>query len=105
MKTEDDLWLNDGVDDLADVKPARGSDSGGHIGCPKSWFNKVIKAAHGKHDIAVAMYLYHWHIVRKRRTVPVPNGDLDRLGIKRNAKYRALERLEKAGLIAVRHRH
>jgi hypothetical protein len=37
----------------------------------------------------------------KSPTFPVPNGQLEQHGVSRYAKYRALARLERAGLITV----
>jgi hypothetical protein len=103
-----DLFLEG--DDLAGVRPAparrgafsRHNDDQRHIGCPLSWFRLVFPVVRGKNELAVAIYLYRLRALRHSRTVAVPNGFLAELGIERHAKYRALDRLEAAGLITVR---
>jgi hypothetical protein len=89
-------------DDFADVQPMAVREV--HMGCPKSWLKRVFVAVHGKHELMVALYLYHWHVVRKSRTIAVTNGELAELGIRRTSKYRALDRLERAGIIKIKRR-
>jgi hypothetical protein len=71
------------------------------MGAPRSWLKQAQLAAKGKCDLAVALHLYHWHIVRKSRTISVSNGELAEFGVDRFDKYHALERLEAVGLIKV----
>jgi hypothetical protein len=56
----------------------------------------------GKHELAVALYIYRLRIVCGSRTVTVPNAFLTALGIDRHAKYRALQRLPAAGIITIK---
>jgi hypothetical protein len=52
---------------------------------------------------AVAIYVWKLHVVRgHRKTFDMPNGELGKLGISRQTKYRALELLAKAGIIGAR---
>jgi hypothetical protein len=47
------------------------------------------------------VWLLHLAWKVKSPTFPVPNGQLEQHGVSRYAKYRALVRLERAGLITV----
>jgi hypothetical protein len=103
----DDLWLKDQPDDLVDLPVARtertGADASRHIGCPLSWFTLVFPVVRGKNELAVALCLYRLRMVQRSRTVTVSNvGLLAELGIDRFAKYRALQRLAKAGIITIK---
>jgi hypothetical protein len=73
-----------------------------HIGCPLSWFSLVFPVVKGKHELAVALYVYRLRVVCGSRTVAVPNAFLTGLGIDRHAKYRALERLAAAGILTIK---
>jgi hypothetical protein len=101
----DELWIK-GPDDLA-VEPARRSrvatDMSRHIGCPLWWFQLVFPVVCGKNELAVALYIYRLRTVRRSRTIVVTNERLlAELGINRFAKYRALQRLAKAGIITIK---
>ena len=104
----EDLWLPGppGLDDieLAVTQAVPVQRGPGHIGCPLSWYKKAYAASRGKNDLTVALFLYRWHSVRKSRTLPTPNAELAELGVDRAAKWRALARLEKAGLVKIRRR-
>jgi hypothetical protein len=77
-----------------------------HIGCPLSWFNLVFPIVRGKNELAVALFLYRLRAVNRSRTVSVTNGGLlAELKIDRFAKYRAIKRLEDAGIVAVDRRN
>lgn len=101
----EDLFL--GGDDLAGAKPVATKTPrrrhGKHLGAPYSWLKLAYAASRGKGDAYVALHLYHWHIIRKSRTVIVSNAELEEFGITRYEKYRSLERFEQAGLIRVVH--
>ena len=77
-----------------------------HIGCPLSWFNLVFPIVRGKNELAVALFL----IVYARSTeagqcrLPMAAG-LAELRFDRFAKYRAIKRLEDAGIVAVDRRN
>jgi hypothetical protein len=83
------------------TKHARHSTSR-HIGCPLSWFRLVFPVVHGKNELAVALFIYRLCAVHRSKTVAVANAHLlSELGIDRFAKYRALQRLAKVGLITI----
>ena len=74
-----------------------------HIGCPLSWFKRVLPVVRGKNELAVALYLYRLRTVQHRQTVVVSNAPLlAELGIDRYAKYRALRRLAGAGIVTLK---
>jgi hypothetical protein len=73
-----------------------------HIGCSISWLLRVTPAVKGKNELVVAIYLQRRRVVcGNRKTIDIPNGELERLGVTRWVKYRTLENLEKAGIITV----
>ena len=45
--------------------------------------------------------LYRRCLILRCRTVTLPNGELDKLGVGRNTKYRALATLKEAGAITI----
>jgi hypothetical protein len=111
---DDSLWVDDGVDDLADVgsAPRRGRKTAPteatarHIGCPLWWFRAVHPVVRGKNELVVAMFLYRQSVIQKSRTITVANVCLmDEMGVGRFAKYRAIKNLEDAGLVTVRRRN
>jgi hypothetical protein len=65
---------------------------------------KAFKAL-GNPKAMVRVWLLHRVWKRKSRTVTAPNGELERLGVSRNIKLRALRQLEAGGLISIDHRH
>ena len=69
---------------------------------PLEWFRLACRLP-GK---AAALAVVIWHLARLRKsdTLVLTQTSLDEFGISRQAKYRALERLEAAGLIAVQRR-
>ena len=109
---KEDLWIET-ADDPLDVRiptarpkatkvSSSNSSKGGHIGCPLSWFRLVFPVVRGKNELAVALWLYRLRSIRRSRTITVSNSPLAELGIDRFAKYRALRRLAKAGLIRIK---
>ena len=52
----------------------------------------------------VLNYIYYRVWAEGQRTIPLPNQTLAGMGVDRRTKYRALQRLERAGLIRVEHR-
>jgi hypothetical protein len=51
--------------------------------------------------LAVGLVLWRLHGAVKSKTVSLSNGEVEALGVDRNAKSRALRDLERAGLITV----
>jgi hypothetical protein len=104
----EDLWM-EAPDDLAAAgTPRRRRGRGGagvsrFIGCPLSWFMLVFQVVRGKNELAFALYLYRLRMIRHSGTVKVSNSRLlTELGIDRYAKYRALRRMEQAGIITLK---
>jgi hypothetical protein len=65
----------------------------------------VFPIVRGKNELAVALFLYRLHTVRRSRTVKLSNERLmAEIGIDRYAKYRALRRLANAGIITIKRR-
>jgi hypothetical protein len=59
------------------------------------------KVLRGTKQFLVWLYLFHRVWADKRRTVALPNQTLSTWGVGRREKYKALRKLEAAGLIAV----
>jgi hypothetical protein len=75
------------------------------VGCPMAWLEQVLPLVRGESQLAVALLLYRrWVLCGRRRTFDFPNGDLNKLNIKRATKHCALAKLEQAGLIDVERR-
>ena len=66
---------------------------------PWSWIEVAAKLP-GK-ALAVGIALWRLHEAVKSKTVRLSNGEVEVLGVDRNAKSRALRDLERAGLITV----
>ena len=76
------------------------------VGCPMTWLEQVLPHLQGASQLAVALLLYRrWILGGIRRTFEFPNAGLNRLGIARQVKYRALAKLEGAGLITIERTH
>ena len=86
-----------------DSKKAKKGQATDFVGCPMSWLEQALPyAGGGGHQVVVAMLVYRrWCVCKRRRVFDFPNGDLNRLGIGRHAKRKALTGLEQAGLITV----
>jgi hypothetical protein len=96
---DDSLWVDAGVDDLANIAPASCVSDEHFIGCPVWWLQRVLPVVKGN-QIVVALYLWRRRIVcGNRKTFSVPNGELKSWGISRKTKYQALDRLTAAGMI------
>jgi hypothetical protein len=92
---DDPLW--------EEVEKGTRSRQAGFVGCPMSWLKLVLPHTKTAKQLAVASFLYRLRILRRSKTVSLPNGVLESLGISRYAKYRALAELERAVVIAIRH--
>jgi hypothetical protein len=76
-----------------------------HIGCPMWWLAWVFPLARSSEQLVVALYLYRLRVVRRSKTITVSNRNLERdLGINRYTKYRALTKLEQAGVLTIEQR-
>jgi hypothetical protein len=103
--TDDSLWIGE-PDDLARTPkmktPPTRRRTNSFIGCPMSWLKRALSAMHNAKHLAVALYIYRLTVVRRSKTVTISNTELQReFGIDRYVKYRALSRLERAGLIRI----
>ena len=67
---------------------------------PLRWFGAATRATRSPQAF-VSVWLLHLAWKAKSSTFPVPNDQLGQRGVDRYAKYRALARLERAGLIIV----
>ena len=67
---------------------------------PLWWLERAAQVTRSP-QLFVCLWLLHLAWEAKSMTFPVPNGRLDDRGVDRQAKRRALARLEKAGLITV----
>jgi hypothetical protein len=74
------------------------------IGCPVWWFKAALAVVKGEKEFAVAIYLWRLRTLHRSKTVDVTNAGLRKLGVDRQAKYRATRRLAKAKLISVKRR-
>jgi len=73
----------------------------GYITCPLAWLARVLPVLRASDRLVVAMLLYRRCLVQRSKTVDLPNGELTKLGIGRDTKYRALRLLEEAGAITL----
>jgi hypothetical protein len=70
---------------------------------PLWWFEQATKVTQTPQAF-VCVWLLHLSWKAKKSEFPVPNSLLGGRGVDRRTKYRALARLEKAGLITVKRR-
>jgi hypothetical protein len=70
---------------------------------PMEWFRRACRLP-GKAGL-MAVVVWYLSKVRKSDTVTLSQATLDEFSISRQAKYRALERMESAGLVRVECRH
>jgi hypothetical protein len=82
----------------APVKPKARKDA--FVQVPLGWFEAATRATRSPQAFMV-VWLLHLAWKAKSQTFPVPNNQLGRCGVSRYAKYRALAKLERAGLITV----
>jgi Bacterial regulatory proteins, gntR family len=69
------------------------------------WFAEEAAKATKTTKALVWIWLLHLHFKTHRTTFPVPNGKLQKLGVSRHTKRRALRELEAAGLITIVRQH
>jgi hypothetical protein len=71
---------------------------------PFTWIDMAV-AIGGAHPIAVGLALWHLRGIKlNERTVALSNVEVQQRGLSRQAKWRALVALEKAGLISIERR-
>lgn len=106
MKTPDNLFDDgDPFDDPLWKTAKTATRAADFVGCPMAWLNQVLPHIQGASQLVIAQLLYRrWVLCGRRRTFEFPNADLNRIGISRAVKHKALANLEQAGLISVEHR-
>jgi hypothetical protein len=98
-----DLWL-DGDDGLgpSDMDGAPPRPAEGYVVVPLAWLAQVRPVLRSTDRLLVAMALYRLCLMRRSRTVKLPNKELrETLGISRQTKQRALLDLEAVGALKV----
>jgi hypothetical protein len=105
MKAQDNLFEEgDPFDDPLWKAAKTTTQVSDFVGCPMAWLEQVLPHIQGASQLVVVLLLYRrWVLCGRRRTFEFPNADLKRLSIDRPVKYRALAKLEDAGLITVEH--
>jgi hypothetical protein len=74
------------------------------IGCQIWWLSLVFPIiGRSKGQLIVALYLFKQHVRTGKWTFTVPNKELGAWGVSRQTKYRTLDLLAGAGVIAVKH--
>jgi hypothetical protein len=66
-----------------------------------TWLARVLPVVRSADQLVVALLLYRECLLRRSNTVALSNGELRKLGISRQTKYRALDELCEAGAIAI----
>ena len=84
------------------VKSRRKRDQ--FVKVPLWWAGQAAQAT-GTPKAFVWIWLLHLHFKTHRTTFPMPNGNLQKLGVSRHTKRRALRELEAAGLITIVRQH
>jgi DNA-binding transcriptional ArsR family regulator len=73
-----------------------------HIGCPVEWLKRIRPLVNTRDQLLVAIWLHRRRAICRNELFTVPNKALQEdLGLSRRVKYRALSRLERAGVIAL----
>ena len=94
-----DLWLehDDGLASVIADMPPRPAN--GYVLVPLAWLARVRREARSVDQLLVMQVLYRQCLLRRSRTVSLPNTELRSLGISRYTKYRTLAELEEAGAL------
>ena len=81
------------------VRKTKKTQSAKHIGCPLAWLERVLPHTKSKSQLVVMLVIYRLTVLQRRKTVSLANGELEKLGVSRYAKARALAGLKQTGLI------
>lgn len=73
----------------------------GYVTAPLAWLRRVRLAVRSVDQFIVLLLLYRRCLMRRSRTVTLPNGELAALGISRQTKYRLLGWLQSEGVATV----
>ena len=96
-----DDWAKKRLSELEAAAPVkRRNRKGAFVQVPLQWFEAATRATRSPQAF-VSVWLLHLAWKAKSSTFPVPNDQLGQRGVDRHTKYRALARLERAGLITV----
>lgn len=94
-------WAKKRLSELEAAAPVkRKARKDAFVQVPLGWFEAATRATRSPQAFVV-VWLLHRAWRAKSQTFPVPNDHLGRRGVSRYAKYRALKKLEGAGLITV----
>lgn len=94
-------WAKKRLSELEAAAPVkRKARKDAFVQVPLGWFEAATRATRSPQAF-IAVWLLHLAWKAKSQTFPVPNDQLGRCGVSRYAKYRALAKLERAGLITV----
>jgi hypothetical protein len=93
---DDPRWQQAALMVDAPPRPAKG-----YVTCPLAWLARITPVIRTSDQLVVAMLLYRRCLIRRSKTVDLPNGDLKAAGISRQTKYRALAELEGAGAVTI----
>src|SRR5262245_31841600 len=99
LQGEDGLMLGAELDE-APPWPAKG-----YVTCPLAWLARVRVQVRSADQLLVALVLYRRCLLARRQTVGLPNGELRKVGISRQTKYRTLAELEEAGALTIEARN
>jgi len=94
---------DDALDELTAVAPPRPAKN--YVTAPLSWLARVLPLVRSADQLVVLQLLYRRCLLRRSKTVALPNGELAALGISRFTKYRLLANLQEAGAAAVEQRN
>jgi hypothetical protein len=92
----DPFWEQAELMANAPPRPAKG-----YVVYSLAWLARVLPLVRSADQLAVAQLLYQHCLIRRSKTVGLPNGELRQLGVSRYTKYRALSVLEKAGVVPI----
>ena len=98
---DDPLWQMAGL--LADAPPRPVSKGYGVYSLP--WLARVLPVVRTPGQLAVALLLYRECLWRRNNTVALSNGELRKLGISRETKYRALGWLQEVRAVTIETRN
>jgi hypothetical protein len=100
-----DDWAKKRLNELLAAAPVkRRTRKDTFVQVPLGWFEATTRATRSPQAF-VSVWLLHLAWRAKSPTFPVPNNQLGRCGVDRHAKYKALAKLERAGLITVDRRN
>jgi hypothetical protein len=91
--------VGDGLMQGAEMDGAPPRPAEGYVTVPLAWLARVRREARSVDQMLVMQVLYRQCLLRRSKTVSLPNTELRSLGISRYTKYRALAEFEDAGAL------